>query len=124
MLLLSPQSVIWMASDPVDFRKGIEGLMAIVRQKFCKDPYDGAIFLFYNKLRTTIKIITFDGQGCWLCMKRLSTGKFQKTTLHKNPTSALIQSLDYRSLYILMNNGDPKLASCSKNWRSPAITPP
>lgn len=124
MLSLSAQAIIWMATTPVDFRKGIDGLAATVRQKFVKDPLDGATFLFYNKRRTTIKILSFDGQGFWLCMKRLSTGSFKNTPVSKKTSHNIIQSLDFRDFHILIQNGDPLSASCSKNWRSPTKPPP
>ena len=45
MLQLTPQSRIWLALAPVDFRKGIDGLAAVCRQTFVRNPLDGAIYV-------------------------------------------------------------------------------
>ena len=63
MLQLTPNSVIFVATIHVDFRKGIDGLIAICKLKLAINPFNGSIFLFYNKKKTTIKILAFDGQG-------------------------------------------------------------
>ena len=114
MLQLTPKSIIFLATIPVDFRKGIDGLAAVCRTQLNMNPLDGAIFLFYNNSRTTIKILTYDGQGFWLFIKRISKGKFKhKNTVNKNN----YQEICYRSLSILINNGDPYSANLSKDWR-------
>lgn len=115
MLQLTPQSIIFVATIHVDFRKGIDGLISVCKQKFSLDPISGALFLFYNKSNTTIKILSFDGHGFWLCTKRLSKGKFKSKA--KPLTSLTYQQICYRSLYILINNGDPTSAKLAKNWR-------
>jgi transposase len=63
MLQLTPNSVIFVATIHIDFRKGIDGLVAICKLKLFINPLNGSIFLFYNKKKTTIKILAFDGQG-------------------------------------------------------------
>jgi transposase len=66
---------ILVAVEPVDFRKGIDGLAGS-----CKllelDPFSGCLFVFRNRSGTSIKIISYDGQGFWCCQKRLSKGRF------------------------------------------------
>lgn len=115
MLQLTPQSIVYVATKHVDFRKGIDGLIGVCRQKLELEPLSGSIFLFYNRTRTTIKIIAYDGQGFWLCMKRLSEGKFK----YKLPTTSTThQQICYRSLQIIINNGDPISAGLGKDWRS------
>ena len=117
MLQLSPQSIIYVATCHVDFRKGIDGLIAVCKQSFNIDPIKGAIFLFYNKAKTTIKVLSYDGQGFWLCTKRLSQGRF-KAPQKTDANATNYQQICYRSLYILIHNGDPKAAKFAKNWRS------
>ena len=75
MLQLTPQSRIFVALAPVDFRKGIDGLAALCRRAFGHNPLDGAIYVFRNRRGTTLKLLCYDGQGYWLCTKRLSTGR-------------------------------------------------
>jgi len=49
--------------EPVDFRKGIDGLAAICRQVLRADPFSGTCFVFGNRTRTAIKVLIYDGQG-------------------------------------------------------------
>ena len=65
MLQLTPQSRILLALAPVDFRKGIDGLAAICRRHFARNPLDGAIYVFRNRAGTTLKLLCYDGQGFW-----------------------------------------------------------
>lgn len=62
--------------QPVDMRKGFEGLSALVRQALGKDPLSGALYLFTNRRRTTAKVLHFDGTGLGLYAKRLARGRF------------------------------------------------
>jgi transposase len=76
MLQLTPHSRIFLATAPVDFRKGIDGLAAFCRQVLGDNPLEGAIYVFRNRASTALKLLLYDGQGYWLCMKRLSQGHF------------------------------------------------
>ena len=76
MLQLTPQSRILLATEPVDFRKGIDGLAAVCRQVLREQPLSGAVFVFRNRAGTALKLLVYDGQGFWLCTKRLSQGRF------------------------------------------------
>jgi transposase len=110
MLALSPQLSIFAATVPVDFRKGIDGLIGLCRQQLFKEPLDGALFLFQNRAKTAIRALCFDGQGFWLITKRLSSGKFRCWPKKQS-------ALDYRAVQVLFNNGDPEQAHFSKDWR-------
>jgi transposase len=76
MIQITPHMKIVYAVEPVDFRKGIDGLAMICRKYLKMDPLSGCLFVFRNKRATAIKVIIYDGQGYWLCQKRLSQGKF------------------------------------------------
>lgn len=116
MFPISPQSIIWVATQPVDFRKGITGLIAVCQQKLGQDPLQGAIFLFYSKNRIALKILCFDGQGFWLITKRLSDQRFKRPVAPDKTLQA--HKICYRSLQTLVNNGDPVAAQFSKNWKA------
>ena len=75
MLQLTPQSRVFLAVAPADFRRGIDGLAALCRQRLGEDPMTGAIFVFRNRRGTSLKLLCYDGQGFWLCQKRLSQGR-------------------------------------------------
>jgi transposase len=78
MLQLTPQSRIFVATEPVDFRKGIDGLCAVCRHALGDNPLEGAVYVFRNRAGTALKLLLYDGQGYWLCMKRLSQGRFHE----------------------------------------------
>lgn len=74
MLQITPQHRLLLAIEPVDFRKGIDGLKAICRQKLCDNPFNGTVFAFSNRARTSVKLLVYDATGFWLCQKRFSKG--------------------------------------------------
>ena len=113
MLQLSPQSRIFLATEPGDFRKGIDGLAAVCRQHLGDNPLEGAVYVFRNRSGTSLKLLLYDGQGYWLCMKRLSKGRFAWW-----PTSVDARvPLSARELIILTWNGDPDRAQMAQDWR-------
>jgi transposase len=77
MLSLPAQVRIFAATAAVDFRKAHDGLVAIVRDTFGRDPFDGALFVFFNKRRDRIKLLLWDHNGFWLFYKRLECGTFK-----------------------------------------------
>jgi transposase len=76
MIQVTPHMRIVVAVAPVDFRKGIDSLAAVCRQQLQSDPFSGAVFVFTNKSRQALRLLLYDGQGFWLCHKRLSKGRF------------------------------------------------
>jgi len=67
MIQITPQMRILLAVEPADFRKGIDGLAQLCRQRLQADPLSGAMFVFSNRRRKALKILVYDGQGFWLC---------------------------------------------------------
>jgi len=114
MLQLTPLHRIWVACEPTDFRKGIDALIGICRQHLKQDPFSGQIFVFTNRRRTGLKLLVYDGQGFWLCHKRLSSGRWQ---WWPNSTDSACK-LSASELSILLYNGNPKGASLPEDWRS------
>jgi len=76
MIQITPQMRILLAVEPVDFRKGIDGLAGLCRQVLGTDPLGGALVVFRSRSRRALKLLVYDGQGFWLCQKRLSQGRF------------------------------------------------
>lgn len=77
-MLSFPASIrIYLAREPVDFRKAHDGLLAIVRDQFGDDPFDGSVFLFLNRRRDRVKVLHWDRDGFWLHYKRLERGTYQ-----------------------------------------------
>lgn len=119
MIQITPQMRILVAVQTVDFRKGIDGLAALCRQALASDPLSGALFVFCSRRRHAIKCLTYDGQGFWLCQKRLSQGRF---TGWPSPGSGASLRLDPHQLHLLLWNGDPTQVQTAALWRrvSPA----
>ncbi|MDP7539796.1 MAG: IS66 family insertion sequence element accessory protein TnpB [Alphaproteobacteria bacterium] len=68
---------ILVAAQPVDFRKGIDGLAAVVQEVLALDPFAGDLFVFRPKRADRVKILTWDGTGMTLYHKRLEEGRFR-----------------------------------------------
>ena len=113
MIQLTPQSRIFLATQPVDFRKGIDGLAAVCRQVLGDNPLEGAVYVFRNRAGTALKLLVYDGQGYWLCLKRLAQGRF---TWWPTTTDARVP-LSARELIIVLWNGDPERAQMAHDWR-------
>jgi transposase len=76
VLQITPQMRILVAVEAVDGRKGIDSLVQLCREKLDADPFSGCLFVFRSRSATSIRILTYDGQGFWLAQKRLSKGRF------------------------------------------------
>ena len=114
MLSISPQTSIYIAIKPVDFRLGIDGLAQRCRFLWRLDPMSGCMFVFRNRKSNAIKVLSYDGQGFMLYHKRWSTGR-----LTWWPTAADSSGIQVpaRELQILLYNGDPKRANMANDWR-------
>lgn len=77
MLGLPPSVRIFFAVEPVDMRKGIDGLRAHVEAMMRKAPFDGHLFVFVGKRKDRVKILFWDRNGFVLYLKRLERGRFQ-----------------------------------------------
>jgi transposase len=116
MLQLTPQSRIFLALAPVDFRQGIDGLAAVCRRTFAQNPLDGTLYVFHNRTGTTLKILYYDGQGYCLCTKRLSVGRLRWWPRAPGTTVRLAA----RELQVLLWNGYPDQAAMADDWRQVA----
>lgn len=67
---------VWAFAAPVDLRRGYDGLCALVRQIMGLEPLSGDFFLFCNRARDRAKVLTWDGTGLCIYMKRLERGRF------------------------------------------------
>ena len=76
MILVPPGVRILLAAQPVDFRKGMDGLAALVQQALRADPFAGDVFIFRPRRADRVKILVYDGTGLVLYSKRLEAGRF------------------------------------------------
>jgi transposase len=94
------------ATRPVDFRKGAEGLAALVRETIRADPFSGVVYVFRAKRADRIKLIFWDGSGVVLVAKRLEGGAFRwpkvrdgVMRLSAAQLQALLEGLDWRRVH-------------------------
>ena len=113
MIQITPQMRILVAVEAADFRRGIDGLAQLCRVVLQADPFGGAVFVFRNRRRTAIKLLVYDGQGFWLCHKRLSKGTFRWWP--SSPES--VAGLQAHELQVLICAGDPSVTQAAPVWR-------
>jgi transposase len=97
---------VMVATKPVDFRKGAEGLAALVREMMAADPFSGAVYVFRAKRADRIKLVFWDGTGLCLFAKRLEDGIFRWPKIENGvmklsaaQLSALLEGLDWRRVH-------------------------
>ncbi|HLL88622.1 MAG TPA: IS66 family insertion sequence element accessory protein TnpB [Tepidisphaeraceae bacterium] len=77
MLSLPPSVRVFLATQPVDGRKGPDSLMTIVRDVFGEDPLGGHLFVFFSKRCDRVRIVYWDRNGFAMWTKRLEAGRFR-----------------------------------------------
>jgi len=112
MLQLTAHMRLLVCVEPVDFRNGIDGLVRVCRGTLAEDPFRGTVFVFRNRRSTSVKVLAYDGQGFWLCQKRLSTGRFGWW-----PDGSSPHTLAARELHVLLSAGDPRGVNWPADWR-------
>src|SRR5947207_14990859 len=116
MIQIAPQMRLLVAVEPADFRRGIDGLVRMCREALGVDPFSGAVFVFRNRRATAIKVLVYDGQGFWLCLKRLSSGRFRFWP-RETRADEKGRSLLAHELAVLLSGGDFESTSASPQWR-------
>ena len=102
------------ATRPVDFRKGADGLAMLVRESLAADPFSGAVYVFRAKRADRIKLVFWDGTGLCLFAKRLEDGIFRwpkiedgAMRLSAAQSSALLEGLDWRRVHVVRETVTP-----------------
>jgi len=105
---------VLVATKPVDFRKGAEGLAAVVRESMRTDPFSGVVYVFRAKRADRVKLIYWDGTGVCLLAKRLEDGKFRWPNVHDAvmrlsaaELAALLEGLDWRRVHVVRETPAP-----------------
>jgi transposase len=118
MIQVTAQMRVLVAIEPTDFRRGIDGLARVCREALSTDPFSGTVFVFRNRRATAIKILTYDGQGFWLCQKRLSEGRFR---YWPGRQGAAHRELFAHQLAVLLAGGNPERTQAAPQWRRVAL---
>ena len=66
MLIPAAERHIWLCVAPTDMRRSFDGLAALARNHLGEDPADGSWFVYVNRRRTIVKVLSFDGGGYWV----------------------------------------------------------
>lgn len=97
---------VMLALKPVDFRKGMDGLAALVQEELKTDAFSGVIYVFRGKRADRLKLIFWDGTGLVLVSKRLEEARFcwpqlSEGAMRLSPGqfAALMEGLDWRRVH-------------------------
>lgn len=93
---------VFLASHPIDFRKGPDSLLSLVRDAG-SDPFNGALYVFRAKRAGRIKIVWWNGSGVCLYAKRLEKARFcwprighSRVQLNNAQLLALVDGMDWK----------------------------
>jgi hypothetical protein len=112
VIQIVPQMKILVALEAVDGRKGIDSLVRLCQENLQEDPFSGCLFVFRSRRGTSIRILSYDGQGFWLAQKRLSKGRFVWWPSGKEAT----RRLQAHQAQLLLAAGNPE-AAAAPVWR-------
>src|SRR5580700_9306669 len=113
VIQITAQMRVLVAIEPVDGRKGIDSLVRLCQDKLLEDPFSGCVFVFRSRSGTAIRLLTYDGQGCWLAQKRLSKGRFVWWPEASEPA----KPLEAYEAHLLLAAGDVSRVRAAPMWR-------
>jgi transposase len=111
VLTLPGSTLIFLARDPVDGRKGIDSLVALVRSQFGRDPLNGHLFVFLSRRCDRARILFWDRNGYVLTLKRLEVGTFKPAAI-----DASYAEIEYDELLALLGGLDLSAARRRPRW--------
>lgn len=115
-MLTLPASVrIYVAAEPVDLRRGFDGLAAATRSLIKQDPLSGHLFVFLNRRKNRIKLLVWDRTGYLLLYKRLERGTFRLAT--EPEVGEQHVEVDPGELGLMMEGLDLRGAVRRERWR-------
>jgi transposase len=114
VIQITPQMRVVVAVEPADFRRGIDGLARLCQEVLGQDPFSGWVFVFRNRRATAVKVLAYDGQGFWLCHKRLSSARFRWWPTCRDKAAA---TLSAHQLQVLLSAGNPEATQAAPVWR-------
>ena len=110
MIHLTSDSQILVETQAVDFRKGIDGLVALCQQNLHQDASSGTLFVFINRARTMIRLLAYEQNGYWLMTKRLSKGRYSSWPKSHRPINKM-QAIQLRQLLSGLLTEPPQVLS-------------
>ena len=76
MFGLNEEAPVYVYREPVDFRCGVNGLVAVIEQGMKLDAFAAACFVFSNRRRNRVRVVSWERNGFWVCSKRLERERF------------------------------------------------
>lgn len=114
MLSLPPSVRLFVATQAVDGRKGVDSLMVIVRDVFKQEPFDGHLFVFFSKRCDRVRIVYWDRNGFAMWTKRLERGRFRPTFSEDGRLSA--SAIEAAELGLIIEGLDLRGARRRPRW--------
>jgi len=119
-MLTLPSSVrVYIAAEPVDLRRGHDGLVALVRNTWKLNPFDGHLFVFLGRRLDRVKILVWDRNGFVLYYKRLSQGRFRMPPITAGATRV---EMDATTLTMLLDGIDVRQVRRPVAWKPPTMS--
>lgn len=112
MIALASGRPIFLATGVTDLRRGFTGLYAIILDQLSREPLSGALFVFCNRRRDTVKIFCYDAGGFWVCAKRLEEGTFRWPSGAERTVT-----LTATDLQLLLSGIDPSRTRLRRWWQ-------
>lgn len=117
-MLTVPEHVrVFIAHDPVDFRKSCDGLAAVVSGVLEQDAMSGHVFVFFNRHRNRIKVLVWERNGYWLHYKRLERGTFE--SLQRKSAGAPHVECTAHELHLLLRGVDMQKLKYRRHFAVP-----
>ena len=113
MLTFASRAKVYLATEPVDLRRGHDGLCSLVRNALELDPFAGHLFVFVGRRGDRIKVLFWDRGGFVLYYKRLERGRFRMPTV---PAAAREVELDATTLAMLLDGIDVRRVARPVHW--------
>jgi transposase len=113
MLTLSAGARVYLAAEPVDLRRGHDGLCALVRGALGLDPFAGNFFVFIGKRGDRVKVLFWDRSGFVVYYKRLSRGRFRLPRIAPGADRVVLDSTE---LAMLLGGFDVARAPRESAW--------
>ncbi len=115
MLTLGTTGAIYLAVEPQDGRKGIDGLAGVVTAALGRDPASGDLYVFKNRRGDRLKILAWMGDGFALYLRRLERGTFAF------PVAAGVDAaITPAQLAMILGGLDPAAARTRPRYAKPA----
>jgi len=121
VLSLPPSVRLFVATQPVDGRKGPDSLMALVRDVLRQDPLSGHLFIFFSKRCDRVRIVYWDRNGFAMWTKRLEKGRFRPTFSTSGRLSSV--AIEAAELALIVEGIDLAGARRRPRWQHTTLAP-